>query len=154
MRPDICAVVGNEDRKIADQPHTMLVGVSLQRVPLRKKYPLAEFLLVNAAFVRFLCGGNRLSLMQRFALIPFDPRMAIVMILERHEDSKIIQPEGVFDFPSGERGGLIGGFMFAEAFVSEREDVVVILNNGAKIHALSRELWGGCEVVCCEPALI
>src|SRR5256885_11442730 len=59
VRPDIGAVVGHEDRQIADQRDPERRAVALQGLPVAREEELLESLLVDLAAQRVTCALQR-----------------------------------------------------------------------------------------------
>ena len=93
--PNIGAVVGHEDRDVADNLDAALVRVGAHRRPLMEEQELAELLCLHRvaqppAGIRE-CAGFAPRQRRR----PRRPRPALVFGLERHEQGVVIEPMGV-----------------------------------------------------------
>src|SRR5262249_46212527 len=90
--PDVSRIRGDEDGRVADDADAALVGELLQGPPLAREQKLAE--LVPADGVRlFLASAlQRLGLALDQRRRPFVPALALVRLLQRHEERVVIEP--------------------------------------------------------------
>ena len=94
-RPDFGALVGDEDRRIADDLDAACVGICAQFFPLPEKTPLGKLPEGDACSVlgASLPQGLRITMGQRRR--PVGPVDALVYFSERHEEGIVFQPAGM-----------------------------------------------------------
>jgi len=111
-RPDVAAVVGDEDGQVADQPDAEPRGGGAQFRPLALEEELEDFLAANLAGEPAARRGERARLPPRQRRRPLDPGASALLRLQRREQRVVRQPAGVpaaegreTALPRGRRGG-------------------------------------------------
>src|SRR5581483_7070834 len=93
-RPDVGAVVGDEDRDVTEQPYAARVGVPLQLAPLFGEQPLHEAVEADLPGELLPRAGDRLRLPQAQLGGPAVPRDAVLRLAQRHKRGEVVQPGG------------------------------------------------------------
>src|SRR5918998_1306778 len=92
VRPDVGAVISDEDRYITDHGDAPLVRIATHLTPLTTKQELGEFVKSNLVSVTFLGGSEGLRLPQGDAGRPIAPGAFSMRALQGHEGRIIVQP--------------------------------------------------------------
>ncbi len=98
--PDIRAVMGDEDRDIADDLDLALARSLVHRIPLAEENELAEGMPLDRLGVLAASGSQRLRLAIPKRRLPGHPGRSLMSFFQRHEQGKILQPGALL---SGER---------------------------------------------------
>ncbi len=93
--PDVGAIVGDEDRDIAEDQHASLVGVASQRGPLPVERELSEGDGVDLGGQPLPGRGKRSRLAQPERRGPIDPARLPLLHTDRHKQAEIVQPAGL-----------------------------------------------------------
>lgn len=96
MGPGICAVIGNIDGNISDDPDSLPVCVGLQLLPLAGELELHIFIEFNIKIQFFPVIVQSKSISLSDILRPFVPALVFKEILHCHEEGIILQPPGIF----------------------------------------------------------
>ena len=92
VRPDVGAVVGNEDGKVADQPDAQLVALVAQRLPVVVEEVLFESLLVDLGAQDPASAVERSPIARAEVRLPFRPRAVAPGSLDRRVESEVLEP--------------------------------------------------------------
>ena len=95
MRPDVGAVVGDEDRQVADQRDAQRRAVSFQREPVAREEELLEALLIDLATQRLAGAVQRLRIARAQLGLPFGPRPLAARALDRRVEREVLEPRRV-----------------------------------------------------------
>ena len=95
MAPDIRTVIGNVDRHITDDLDLIVVGVFLQCIPLLHENELDKAVKLDLVGKAGSCLLDRLGIAHGEGGLPGIPGCALVLILERHKEGIIRQPERI-----------------------------------------------------------
>ena len=134
MRPHIGAVVGHKDRNVADDLNAVTMGVIFHRLPLAEEKKLTKLLRLHRVGILLSCRLQRLRLPTHQIIFPSRPHRAVVTLLQRHEQSKVIQPRRIFLL---ERFKLVAqnfrAFVIGIHRIKQRQ---LVLNDGSIIHVV------------------
>ena len=92
MRPDVGAVVGDEDGYIADDLHSLCSGMGAHGGPLPEEQELLEAASLHRLVQPRLSLLNGGALTPRQRGLPHRPRAPVVLLLQRHEQGEVLQP--------------------------------------------------------------
>src|SRR5579871_5978408 len=87
--------MGHEDRRIANNPHTMLMRIALEGSPLPEEEVLAINVRADARRQALPPGGQRRWLSRCDLRLPLHPGCPAVGVFQSHEEGKISQPRRV-----------------------------------------------------------
>ena len=95
VRPDVGAVVGDEDRDVAHDLDPAVAGLRAHRGPLLEEQPLLELDLADLARELASRPLERRRLAPDERAVPRVPRRPAVRVLEGHEEREVRQPGAV-----------------------------------------------------------
>ncbi len=136
MGPGVGAVIGDEDGDVADDADTLAVGIGLQLQPLLIEQELLKLLLLNGIVQRGgpLFHGPLLPLGDIAGpLVPDAALLLLVVLLQGHEQSEVVEPVGGVGAEGVEGGALVGVAVGLEVFVGGAEQRALILDDRAEV---------------------
>src|SRR5579864_786879 len=95
IHPNVGAIVGNINRQIAHQANAAVSAVFVQLAPLGKERELLELLHRDRFCQSLAPARERRRLSPSNAWFPSAPDSEVVILLERHEQRKVIQPSRI-----------------------------------------------------------
>jgi len=137
--PGVGAVVGHEDRDVADDLHVLRGGVRSDGAPLFEElilHVLVRLHLLRVVAARLVHGGRRAT---GDVVFPRVPRRAAVRVLQRHEERVVVEPVRVLGAELQERFLLGVGGVVGEAHVRMPQDALLELDHLAEEHAIVGE---------------
>ena len=89
-RPDVCALLRNEDRHVTHDPDATLVGIGLQEQPLAEESPLAKLPEGDALCMLLVGRGHRCGSALRECGIPLAPVASVEVLGQGHESGVVV----------------------------------------------------------------
>jgi hypothetical protein len=132
--PHIGAVQRDKDGDVADNANALLVGVRLDRQPLRKELPLAVLLALDLIGQLDPPALQCLGLSPCRPCLPLVPRGQIVRLLERHEQGHVFQPACLFLTEPGKSGPLVRRSPVTVVGKGLVQQLGLVIDHRAEIH--------------------
>ena len=95
VRPDIGGVQRNIDGDIADNQHTVFMGILPQTLPLRVEAVLEEAMKIKFVVQQLPIMRHRLGLVHPDIERPLGPRAVVIICLDGHKEYIFIQPRAL-----------------------------------------------------------
>ena len=155
--PAVGRVMGDEDRQVADQPHTARGGVLPQGLPLSLEAPLHKALELDLAG-QCNAGGGQCRLVAACMTVgplrPAGDAARGVVRIERHKECVIIEPVRVRVAERGQIGTVGGAGAQREAGAGLAQTAHAPRNHAREIHAVGAQASGLGQRAAVEPAAL
>ena len=151
--PDLCTLVGDENRDIAHDAHATGIGIGLEPAPLTKKHPLAKLPKQAGPSQSQACLGQGRRLAPGQGLSPLVPGLLRVLRLQRHEQGIVVQPGRLLLAKNREILAIRRTGTGFKPCCSRGQDAHAKGDQGLEIHRLVAQTGGWRQRVGVQPAL-
>ena len=133
-RPHVRAVLGYEDRDVADDLDTQFVGALLQRAPLISEEPLHILVIGRPLADLAAVVGQCARLAHADIARPVVPASAAEIALQRHEEAVVGQPGSVLLLEGAEPGALLRRGCGVEVLEAAPEQRLLVRDHRAEVY--------------------
>src|SRR5205085_650898 len=151
--PDICGIVRDKDRDVADDFDSTFVGVSLECAPLFEEEELPELACLDLFMQMLTRSFERARVARDDGALPLVPSCAVAHILHRAKERIVVEPSSRLLAEREEVATQRRVGCSLETLEGMPEQFVFVLDDGAVIHPLRWKLWRVGHVLLTEQTL-